>query len=1160
MKIVELFRRDIHRTIEEVVKVDLADEAVIANELDEYVATDHILEEFEAVLDAYQESINSPNESCTIWVSGFFGSGKSSWAKVLGYLLSNPTVAGSSVVDRFFERTNAPRLRSLLSTIHAQAPTLSVLLNLATGSNVAREGESVVLPAYRALLERLGYSRNLLLAELEFTLEGDGRLADFEELFAQATGKQWSERRFTILAKNEASRALHLLDPNTFSQPDSWAKTAAEPEIDADWFVGRALQLLDRRGGGATRLAFVVDEAGQYVARSIPRMLGLQGFAEACQKKMGRVWLTVTSQERLNDIVDSLEGRQVELARAQARFALRVDLLPSDIDEVTGKRVLDKTDYGQQAVRDVVGPHRHQLATSTRLASPTRASEVGEDEIVRLYPLVPYQIQLLIDAVSARRSQTASSPTIGGSNRTLIKLAQQLVVNPQSGIGNDEVGALVTLDRAYDLLEELIPTSWRAEVDHVAEQYGSKSIDAKVMKVVALCVDVPALPLHAANISVLLHPDVTAESMRSDVSAALVRLVTDDRLREAEDGYKLQSPEQKDWERARRAIDLTQGPSVRLRRLLLKQALTGLSVARGRTFKVEITVDGETVVAGDLPLHIDEADQARRDDLRAVSRERANENCITWTYELSPDSWDALVELHRTRSMIERRDTPNKTPAEVELIGEERERQRRDESTALQRISLDLAAGQAIFRGRVDDVDGSELRATAQRLVTDRIQEIYPLLDQFTANLRRDDVIQVLRTTDLGTVDGSLLGDGIGLVRVTPTGYELVTDSGPLATLAAEVRARASYGQEPTGAYLERHFADPPYGAPVEVVQVLCAAALRAGLLEVIYQGQPIRNPSDARLDQVFTALPRFRSAGFRPPADTGVGLEERVELARKLEQLGHTPPGHSTDALATSVRDVFLPGREAAIRVEAGLGGLGIAAPESVTRTKALLDRLASDDDDDVVTTAHDTWADLVPGQAAVARLDDVLQTHLPELRIAQLEAEKFPQGLPEELRAEHAELRDLLAAGDLDDHAARIIAIARRLAETRRAATAASAARLSATLAELQAQLREQFSNDEAALSEALRPIEALAPPDELAGVDAAALESRIDSARARAQTAARQLEELRAAGRLAWIRVSDLVTEAIVEEAEIEPVLQCIREAIAERLADGKQVRLQ
>jgi len=199
MKIVELFRRDIHRTIEEVVKVDLADEAVIANELDEYVATDHILEEFEAVLDAYQESINSPNESCTIWVSGFFGSGKSSWAKVLGYLLSNPTVAGSSVVVRFFERTNAPRLRSLLSTIHAQAPTLSVLLNLATGSNVAREGESVVLPAYRALLERLGYSRNFLLAELEFTLK---------ETVAWQTSRNCSPRQRASSGANGASRSL----------------------------------------------------------------------------------------------------------------------------------------------------------------------------------------------------------------------------------------------------------------------------------------------------------------------------------------------------------------------------------------------------------------------------------------------------------------------------------------------------------------------------------------------------------------------------------------------------------------------------------------------------------------------------------------------------------------------------------------------------------------------------------------------------------------------------------------------------------------------------------------------------------------------------------------------------------------------------------------
>jgi hypothetical protein len=1161
MRIAELFRRDIYRTIEEVVKVDLADDAVIANELDEYVATDHILDEFEKVLDPYQESINSPNESCTIWVSGFFGSGKSSWAKVLGYLLWNPVVADTPAVDRFFERTSAPRLRALLNTVHAQAPTLAVLLNLATGSNVvAREGESVVLPVYRALLERLGYSRNLLLAELEFTLEDDGRLQEFQDLFVEATGKNWAERRFTSLAKNEASRALHLLDPDTFPQPDSWAKAATEPEIDADWFVARALALLERRGGGASRLMFVVDEAGQYVARSVQRMLDLQGLAEACQKKMGSIWLTVTSQERLNDVIDSLESKQVELARAQARFPLRVDLLPSDIDEVTGKRVLDKTDAGQQAVRAAVGPHRHQLATNTRLASPTRATEPGENELVRLYPLLPYQIQLLIDAVSARRTQGGASPVIGGSNRTLIKHAQQLITHPKHGLGSENVGALVTLDRSYDLLEELIPTSWRSEVDQVAERYGADKIDAKVMKVIALCMDVPALPLTAANIAALLHPDVDAESGREDVTAALARLVGDDRLRETDDGYKLQSPEQKDWEQARRAIDLTQGPSVRLRRLLLKQDFTGLSVARGRTFKVDVTVDGENVIAGDLPLHIEEADQARRDDLRAASRERANENRITWTYALSPDTWNALVELHRSRTMIDRRDTANKTPAEVELLGEERERERRNDATALQRLGRDLAAGQAIFRGRVDDVDGADPRSTAQRLIADRIEEVYPQLEQFTANLRRGDVLHLLRTPDLGTINESLRDDGIGLVRVSPTGYELVTDVGPLAALVAEIRTRASYGQEPTGGYLERHFADPPYGASVELVQVLCAAAVRAGLIEAIHQGQPIRNPSDARLDQVFTTLPRFRATGFRPPAGTDVSLERRVELAQRLEHIGHRPPGHSTDVLAIAVREVFLLGQEPTIRVESILNGLGIVPPEVITRTRALLERVAGDDNVDVVTTAHDTWADLVAGRTAVTHLDGLLQTSLDDLRMAQRESRRSPNDLTDVLAAEHGELRDLLAAGDLTDHAARIIAIGRRLADTRRAATVGAAEQLHHAIDELRAILRERYSNvDEAALAEALRPIEALAPPDDLTGIDAATLEAELDSARARAATAARQLEELRAAGRLAWVDVSDFVTEAITEEAEIDAVLERIREAIADHLADGKQVRL-
>ena len=1025
---------------------------------------------------------------------------------------------------------------------------------------MAREGESVVRPVYRALLDRLDYSRNFTIAELEYTMEGDGKLEDFENAFALIVGKPWKERRYTALAKRDAMKALDAVYGDGSGLP-RWARELEVPDIDADWFATRALDLLERRGGDARRLTFVVDEAGQYIARSVQRMLDLQGLAEAFQKQRGSLWLVVTSQEKLNDVVDSLEARQVELARAQARFPLRVDLLPSDIDEVTGKRVLDKTDEAQRSVREAIRPHRNQLIRNIRLSSPTRSAVPSEDELVRLYPLLPYQIQLLIDAVSVRRTQGGASPTVGGSNRTLIKHAQQLIAHPKHGLGSCEVGTLVTLDRSFELLEELIPTSWRSEVAQVADRYGADSHEARVMKVAALCVEIPALPLSAGNIAALLHSEIAGENRQDEINAALARLVTDDRLRETNDGYKLQSPEQKDWEKDRRGIDLTPGASVRLRREMLKQALRGLTVTRGRTFRVEVTVEGEKVVTGELPLHIAEVGDSERDDLRAESRESAHQKVVNWIYGLASDTWEALVDLHRSRVMIERRDTPNKPTADVGLLAEERERERRYEATALQRLTRDLTSGRVIFRGRIEDIDGTRLCSTAQRLLSERLDEIYPQLHKFTANLSRDDVMQLLRTTDLATLPEGFREEGIGLVEVTPDGYVLVTDRGPLDALVNEIGRRASYGYEATGAYLETHFAKPPFGAQVEVVQALCAAALRAGMVETIHQGQLIANTGDQRVDQVFGTLPKFRAAAFRPPTHTIVPIELRVDLAKRLVHHGQYLSGHSTEVLADAVRETFGPGRETTVRVIASLTGLGIAVPRSVTRTQAIIDRLIGGDDVEVVTTAHSTWADLTAGSEAVSRLSDLLDNSTDDLRAARREADRSPSGLSKAFVQEHAELVDLLAAGDLVDHAARIMALARRLAEQRQAATQKAADRLNGVIDEIRANLRREFNEvNRGALAETLRPIEQLIPPDDLTSVDTSELEVRIDSVRARAIEATHQLEDLRASGQLAWVRVGDLIAEPITAEDEIDPVLDRIREAIATELAEGKQVRLQ
>jgi hypothetical protein len=386
----------------------------------------------------------------------------------------------------------------------------------------------------------------------------------------------------------------------------------------------------------------------------------------------------------------------------------------------------------------------------------------------------------------------------------------------------------------------------------------------------------------------------------------------------------------------------------------------------------------------------------------------------------------------------------------------------------------------------------------------------------------------------------------------------VVTGTGPLALLTAEVRSRASYGQEATGGHLERHFAGAPCGASLEVVQVLCAAGIRAGVLEVVHQGQVIRSAADQRLDRVFGTVPAFRSTAFRPPSQGDAPLETRVELARRLHQLDIEVTDHSSDALAAAVLSAFGPARDGVLQVRSLLNGLGIPPPDTVTRLEGILRRLDADPVD-VVLTAQATWADLVAGRDSVSRLEQLLTTRLEAFRTARQEADRSPEGLPEELRSDHDELVDLMRAGDVEHHAGRLLALAGDLHTARVAAGRRAAADLHTTVRELADAVRDRFADLEpATVTEALRELQALDPGADGDG-DAAVLAGRVAVAHSRADAATRSLEQIRAAGSLAWVRVGDLAGEVIRDEAELAAMLDRLREAVAALLDEGKQVRL-
>lgn len=1159
MRIREIFRQPIERRIEEVIKVDLGDEGTVAYEISEYVVTDRLRREFEKALDAFQETINKPSEAVTVWVSGFFGSGKSSFAKVLGYVLENPVVQGRTAADRFLERVPDGRLRALLATIHAQAPCISVFVDLSTARYVLREGESMVLPLYRALLDRLGYSRDVLLAELEWSLEADGALPDFQEAFLQVTGRSWSERRHVALARNEASHALSLLRPQTYPNPDSWIRAAREPVVTPDWFADRVLELLRRRGGEKKRLVFIVDEVGQYVARSEQRMYDLMGLAHAVQKKRGALWLVVTSQEKLEDVVDSLEGRRVELARVRDRFPITVDLVPSDIEEVVGRRVLEKTAEGAEAVRRIFRAHRNRVTENMRLDSPTRQREFGEDEFVRLYPLLPYQVQLFIDAVSAHRGRGGAGPMLGGSNRTLIKLAQQLIVHPKTTLGERDVGALVTASMGYDLLEGITPTAWQAEIGQVASRHGRDGVPTQVAKAIALLSGVRALKLEAPNLAALLHPAVDGESLRGQVEGALQVLVQEEVVRQAEEGYRLQSPEEKNWERERRGIDMRPAAWHRMRRDLIRQLCEGLAIEAGRTFRVGVVVNGDRLIEGDLEVIIEEAERRAHDDLRARSRERPY--ALFWAYEPRDHTLEVARELHRSAEMIRRHEGASRSSAEVELLGEERVRREQLEKRLRGQLEQDLLAGTVFFEGIEEPPPGGDVRAALKESLTRKIDRIYPRLREFMAPARREDARLVLRSDNVEALPAYLRSDGLGVVRTAPEGLTIATDADPLATVLAEIRDRSAYGLEATGKYLEEKFGRPPFGAVVEVVQVLLALLLRAGAIEVLTQGARIANPRDPRLEKVFGTLPGFRAAAFAPQRE--VDPDMRARVARRVQQFTGEREPIATEQLASRVRQVFRSHSDVLTAVTASLRALGLPIPESVERVRSFMETFGTASDEEVIKTCDEAWEDLRQGLQAAQRWKEALNEEtLQVLREARQMEQRGSAGLGPEEGERLARLRDLLQGPDL---VLQLGTVGRLVAEQRaacRAAWEAVVRDLRRETGRRVVDLQQRFAGvvEETVLDEATRPLCDLVPAENVSpetGPSLETLRSRLASIPALAARIESDLTAMATRTEVARLRLRELYGGVITSEEELEALIERLRQAALEALAQGKHI---
>lgn len=1022
-----LFANDIHRRIEEVIKVDQTDEEIISGEINEYVVTDAIRTHYTGIFDAYRETPNKPHEGIAIWVSGFFGSGKSSFAKMLGLSIANRTALGESAAERFAERAGDQKLQVLLKAINEKIPTHAVIFDVSTDRGIRSGNQTLTEIMYGLFLQSLGYAKDLDLSELEIGLEEKKQLARFEEEYGRLfPGKTWlAEKGKVAFALSEASRVLHSLDPDTYPMADSWVKAVKnKADITPGKLAERVGELMKRRKPGLS-LMFVVDEVGQFVARDVQKMLDLQAIVQSLGVKgRGKHWVVVTSQEKLGELVSGLDDKKIELARLMDRFPLQVHLEPSDISQVTSRRVLSKNAAAQTALGELFDEHRGRLTEHTRLTADIKLPELSRETFIDLYPLLPYQIDLIIQVVSGLRTQGGASKHVGGANRTIIKLAQQLLINPAVNLADARLGDLVRLDHVYDLVEGNIGSEVRAKIAGL-----SKLVDhplaQPVAKVICLLQYVKSVHRSAENVAAALHGNVGGDSQLASVKEALRALEAAHQVRHGDDGYRIPTPAEDDWERMRNGISPKPGDSHRLNQEVLSgfwQPQPSHTLFETKTFKAGLAIHGRDVVAGDMTFQIHLTEEGVDFDRLASelrTRSQQERKHVFWAIALTNAIDRETVELFRSKEMLARKERETKGEDTPALIAEERVRLRRHGDELRRLLRAACLSGRIYFRG--NDRSPSDRATDVGKTAAEVLGQVLPeVFDRFKEAASK--ATDVKKGTDALFTAENLQGlpsvfGSIGLLRDEKGKTVFRTESGTLKEVLDRIEERANYGDTASGRYLTDELAKEPFGWDFEVVRLLVLSLLRSGKIQATSKGQTIDSLTGVEARDTFSNNNLFRQAAFRPKK--GIEFEELVKASEAFrDTFGSEVKELNAGAIVAELRKEVARNEDSVASALATLTAHrlpgGTVLDGAIGQMKAIL-RGSEDNAIATFNTSHRGIKD------AIKRAVE-LEQQLSEPRLRDLERARKAQGvlwsflsqeadITDELRTRASSLEDLLA-----------------------------------------------------------------------------------------------------------------------------------------------------
>lgn len=833
MQLQEIFAKDVQRPIEGVVKAD--DSRNLGTEVEEYVLTNEAAKGLEQLLEAYTNYTNANG----VWISGFFGSGKSHLLKMLAHLLGD--VEGQEfprdeVSETFRTKAEGAFLPALITKAD-RIPAKSLLFNIDQKAPlISKDQADALLRVFVQVFDesRGYYGDQGFIARFEHQLDEEGQLDTFKDAFRGIAGREWEERRPSFglptvrQQVNEAYAQVAGIDAMT--APDILKTYQDTYSVSIEDFADEVKAWLDKQEKDF-RLNFYVDEVGQFIGNNTHLMLNLQTIAESLSTKCeGRAWIMVTSQEDMDRVIgDRTKQQGNDFSKIQARFKTRVKLTSADVEEVISKRLLGKNDTGTAALSTVYAAESANFKTLFDFVdgAKTYRNYTTEDQFVGTYPFVNYQFPLFqaaIEGISDHNVFEGRNSSVG--ERSMLGVVQQVAKD----IGDVQVRQLATFDSMFAGIRSSLKSAAQRSID-VAERNLENALAIRLLKALFLVKYVDGFRATARNLTVLVYDrfGLDLPALAKQVQEALTLLETQSYIQRNGNTYEYLTDLEQDMEKEIKAVDIDAPElSSRLNKILsgdviktskLKYAKNGQDFALG--YKLDNQVFGQQ---RELSLHFITPEYPYSPEETRMHSAGKDELLVI----MQPDD-RVLADLRlliKTEKYTKRKQTSSLSADEDRILRSKATQNVEREKDLIERIRRAVGSAQLVINAA--DVSSSSQDPLAR--VTDGFQDLiartYTQLSLLGGVTYTEQQVAGAANPDL-----SGLFDVTGLSKLAGPGDEVLS----------HVLRRDRLGEQVTVKALVDTFGAKPYGWDLASIEVVTAYLVGAAKVTLSVDGNMLK-------------------------------------------------------------------------------------------------------------------------------------------------------------------------------------------------------------------------------------------------------------------------------------------------------------------------------